>query len=118
MGNECLRFIPSRVEGVDDVQEVVVYPDRLELRTATGLRIFPFIQMVEWPRPAWLWRFLARIGVRSRWLMVGGRDFCHLPPDRYFAFNTEPKLVVRMPKDDSPDGFVETCFYQLQLVMK
>jgi hypothetical protein len=28
----CLRFAPSRVEGLADVSEVAVFPDRLELK--------------------------------------------------------------------------------------
>src|SRR5262249_17761217 len=32
--DDCLRFVPSRVDGLPDVTEVVVRPDRLELLPA------------------------------------------------------------------------------------
>ena len=30
----CLRFVPSRVEGLPDASEAAIYPDRLELLCA------------------------------------------------------------------------------------
>ena len=59
---EGLRLVPSRVEGLPEVTEVVVFPERLELFSAGEWLTFPFAQMVEWPHPAWLWRLLSRIG--------------------------------------------------------
>ena len=55
----CLRFVPSRVDGVRDVVEAAVYPDRLELRCADRLVVYRFDEIAEWPSPAWLWRLFA-----------------------------------------------------------
>jgi hypothetical protein len=117
MSNECLRFIPSRVEGVDEVTEVAVFPDRLELWTATGPRTFCFIEMAEWPRPAWLWRLLFKLGVRPRCLLVADRDWFHKPADRFFSFYTEPRLVVRMPEQEPAGPYGETFFVRMRQVI-
>ena len=80
----CLNFVPSRVEGLPDVTEAVVRPDRLELRSAGEWVVRPFDRMARWPRPEPLWRLLARLGWRTRWLPVADRDWFHPPRDRFF----------------------------------
>jgi hypothetical protein len=39
---DYLQFVPSRVDGLQDVSEAVVYPDRLELRSAGQWVVFRF----------------------------------------------------------------------------
>ena len=68
---EGLRFVPSHVEGLPEVKEAAVFPDRLELCSAGKWVSLRFQDMVEWSRPAWLWRVLARLGWRRRLLPVG-----------------------------------------------
>jgi hypothetical protein len=113
----CLRFVPSRVEGLANVTAGAVYADRLELQSAGERLVFRFEEMVEWPRPAWLWRFLARIGWRPKWLPIGERDWFHKPSQRFFRFFTSPRLTVFMP-DESPDTqYGSTVFRRIQEVM-
>jgi hypothetical protein len=114
---ECLRFVPSRVEGLPDVTEVVVRPDRLELLSAGRWVRFRFARIARWPRPAWLWRALHFLRWRRRRLpVVADRDWFHRPPERFFAFYTQPRLVVYMPFDE-PTGPHQSHFRQAQVVM-
>lgn len=116
---EPLRFVPSRVEGLPDVTEIAVSPDRLELKSAGEWVVRPFASMVKWPRPAWLWQALFRLGWRRRWgLAVADRDWFHRPPDRFFSFYTTPPLVVYMPNDEITEGYAETTFVRIQMVMR
>lgn len=114
---ECVRFIPSRVEGLSDVTEAVVFPDRLELKCCERWVVHPFAEIARWPRPAWLWRMLFSVGLRPRWLPVADRDWFYLPPDRYFVFYTSPPLKVYMPTDERSEGYAETSFVRVQQVL-
>jgi hypothetical protein len=114
---QCLRFAPSRVTGLPEVTEVAVYPDRLELKAAGRPVVFRFADIAQWPRPSWLWRLLARLGWRARWLPVADRDWFHAPPDRFFAFYTTPPIVVYMP-DESGVEYPQTCFRRVQEVIQ
>ena len=46
-----LRFVPSRVEGLPLVTEVVIFPDRLELLSAGQRVVFRLTDIAQWPRP-------------------------------------------------------------------
>src|SRR5580765_6729956 len=98
--NQSLRFVPSRVAGLSDVREVAIYPDRLELDSAAEIRVFNFADIARWPRPAWLWRMLSRLGWRPKWLPVADRDWFHPPADRFFVFYTTPQIVLFMPTNE------------------
>jgi hypothetical protein len=113
---ECLRFVPSRVEGLPDVKEVVVRPDCLELLSSGRWVTVRLARIARWPRPACLWRALHFLGWRPRWLPVADRDWFHRPPDRFFAFYTQPRLVVYMPLDE-PTGHHQSHFLRAQVVM-
>jgi hypothetical protein len=112
-----LRFVPSRVEGLPDVAEVAVFPDRLELESAGRRSVYPFAAMARWPWPAWLWRLLFRLGLRTRRPPVADRDWFHPPPDRFFAFYTTPRLVVYMPPEEPAMGYADTYFVRVQRVI-
>ena len=113
---EFLRFLPSRVEGLADVTEVVVFPDRLEACSAGRQVTIRFGAIAAWPRPAWLWRLLARLGWRPRWLPVGERDWFHAPPDRFIRFFSSPPLTLYMP-DERGVPYPQTVFRRLQDVL-
>ena len=113
---DWLWFVPSRVEGLPDVTEVGVYPDRLELLSAGNWVIFRLEAIAEWPRPRMLWRLLYRLGWRPRWLPVGERDWFHDPPNRFFRFFTSPPVVVYMP-DEAGVDYWKTVFRRAQTVM-
>jgi hypothetical protein len=113
---QCLRFVPSRVDGIFDVTEVAIYPDRLELKSAGRCVAFRFWEIARWPSPCWFWRLVARFGWRPRWLPVGDRDWFHAAPDRFFAFYTSPPVVVYMP-DESGVEYGQTTFRRIQDVI-
>ncbi len=114
----CLRFVPSRVEGLTDVSEVIVRPDRLELRSDGEWVVLPFDRMARWPRPAPLWRLAARHGWRPWWLPVGDRDWFHPPRDRFFRFYTDPPLTVFLADEDRGIGYSDTLFRRVQEVIE
>ncbi len=114
----CLRFVPSRVEGLSDVTEVAIYPDRLELQSAGRWVVYPFMAMARWPEPAWLWRFLYRVGWRPHCLPVADRDWFQRPPDRFFVFYTSPKLVLYMPDDECYTPREATYFAEVQEILQ
>lgn len=114
---DCLRFAPSRVEGLPSVTEVVVFQDRLELHSASQLVVVWLADIAIWPRPRCLWRLLWKVGVRPRWLPVGERDWFHAPVDRVFRFYTKPPVVVFMPNEFGV-GIEDTCFRRLQNVIR
>jgi hypothetical protein len=112
-----LRFVPSRVEGLPDVTEAIVFPNRLELCSAGTWLAFSFNEMAEWPRPAWLRRLFARLGWRPQFLPVGQRDWFHPPADRFFRFFTSPQIVVYMPDEPADTSYGKTWFRRVQDVM-
>ena len=116
----ALRFVPSRVEGLPDVDEVAVHPDRLELRSAGRMVTVRFADIVEWPRPVLLSRWRARFGLRplggGRWI-VGERDWFHPPSERFFRFATRPPLVVVLPDEPRETDYGRTLFRRVQEVM-
>ncbi len=99
-----LRFVPGRVEGLPDVTEVAFYRDRLEFLSAGRWVSFRLADFAAWPHPAFLWRYLARVGFRPRWLPVGEHDGCRPAAERFFRFYTWPPIVVYMP-----DELTESC---------
>jgi hypothetical protein len=111
-----LRFVPSRVEGLPLVTEVVIFPDRLELLSAGQRVVFRLTDIAQWPRPVRLRRFLSRLGWHPRWLPVGERDWFHPPPGRFFRFYTTPPIVVYMPVDE-PLEYGPSNFLRAQMVM-
>jgi hypothetical protein len=112
-----LRFVPSRVEGLPDVTEVAVHPDRLELFSAAHRVVIRLWDIAEWPRPPWLWRLLARLGWWPRWLPVGERDWFHAPPQRFIRFFTKPPVVVYMPNEVGVT-YLNTVFRRAQDIMR
>lgn len=113
----CHRFVPSRVDGLPDVTEVLVRPDRLEVLSAGQWLVFPFEDLAEWPRPAWLWRLVSRLGFRPRWLPVAERDWFHRPPERFFKFFTRPRVVVYMPADEPAEHRLSNFWRVQQVIM-
>ena len=111
-----LRLVPSRVKGLPDVSEVAVFPDRLDVVSAGRRVVFRFFDIARWPRPAWLRRLLYRVGRRPGWLPVGDRDWFRSPPDRYFVFYTEPRLVISMPADE-PQEYEQSNFVRIKHIL-
>lgn len=110
-------FVPSRVEGLPNVYQVAVYPDRLELLSAGRWMSFRFEEIAKWPFPRFLWWWLARFGWRPRWLPVGERDWFHPPSERFFRFYTQPRMTIYLPDEPEGTGYGETLFRRVQDVM-
>jgi hypothetical protein len=110
------RFVPSRVEGLADVTEVIVRPDRLEVRSAGHWVAFAMAGIARWPRPARMRRFLARFGWWRRTVAVADGDWLQRPADRFFRFYTAPAVVLCMPADE-PRGRGGSCFARVQEVL-
>ena len=118
MTEECLRFVPSRVEGLPDVTEVAIYPERLELLSAGKWVVIRFVDISKLPRPTWMWKVLSRFGWRPPWLPVANRDWFHPPRDRFFRFFTSPEIIVFMADEASNIGYGETLFRRVQDVIE
>lgn len=111
-----VRFVPSRVVGMEGVAEVVVGPTFLELITATETRR---IELRTIGRHQWSW--LARV---VRWLrgrdspaLVADRDWFHAPGERSFTWYTTPPVTTCMPVGDA-EGFRQGMFHRIQDVLR
>ena len=113
-----LHFVPSRVEGMPGVTSATVFPDRIELASSIGVVTHRFADIAQWPRPAFLWKLLFRLGVKPRWLPVADRDWFHEPADMFFAFYTQPRLKVCMPRDESKEDYGPSYFVRVQNVLR
>jgi hypothetical protein len=113
-----ITFVPSRVEGLPGVSEVVVRPDRIELCSAGEWVSARFADIARWPRPAWPWRLASRYGRRPRWLPVADRDWFHPPRDRFFRFYTDPPPTVFLADEDRGIGYWESLFRRVEEVIE
>ena len=113
-----VSFVPSRVEGLPDVAEVVIRPDRLEVLSAGRWIVFHFFEIALWPRPRRLWQFLARHGRRPRWLPVADRDWFHPPRDRFFLFYAEPPVKVFLTDEEKNLTYGETLLRKVEEVIE
>src|ERR1041385_7153395 len=97
---ECLRFVPSAVEGLPAVTEAAVFPDRLELLSEGKWVVIRFLDIARWYRYGWLYRPLARFGfgVSGR-PSVADRDWSPPPAGRFFRFYGKPTVTVHMPDE-------------------
>jgi hypothetical protein len=117
-GQEFLRFVPSAVEGLPDVAEAAVFPDRLELLSAGTWVVIRFLDIARWNRGGWLYRTMARLGWGVRgWPMVADRDWFHPPSRRFFQFYSDPPVTVYMPDEPPETDYAKTLFRRVQDVI-
>jgi hypothetical protein len=109
-----LRFVPSRVDGLPSVDEVVVFPDRLEVRAASKWVVVRFADIARWSRVGFVWRRLAHLGIVRGWPCVADRDWFHPPSGRFFRFYTDPAIAVFMPDEPSDLAYGQTIFRRIQ----
>jgi hypothetical protein len=95
-----VRFVPSRVQGVDGVREVEVHPDRLELHTDQGLRVLPLADFAAAMSTGQKLKGLVGLAEPR---MVGVRDWFCAPAERYFRFAADPALIICMPEQNSDE---------------
>ncbi len=117
MQGEGLRFVPSKVEGLRNVKEVAVYPDRLEVLLAGHWKPIRFADIAQWPYPARLRRWLSRFGYRPTGLPVGERDWFHPPAERFFRFYADPPVVVFLPDEPTDTDYGSSLFRRVQDVI-
>ena len=111
----CLRFVPSRVSGLPDVTEAVVFPDRLELLSEGRWIVIRFLDIAGWYRLGWLFRPLAWCGGPVLgWPAVADRDWFHPPAERFFRFFTTPPVTVFMPDEARETSYAHTTFRRVQ----
>ena len=101
--NSIVRFVPSHVEGLPDVEEVTVSPHQLEVKTAAQWVIFRFDKIGRAQEPT-AKSFLKRIvGMPVVPPMVGERNWFQVPKDRFFLWYTDPLLKTCMPETEGAD---------------
>src|ERR1019366_2653981 len=89
---ECVRFTPPAVDGLPDVSEVAIFPDRCEVLSSGRWIAFQYDRIGRRQEPrvvSWLKRLLGR---SPRPVLVGEREFC--TSRRYVVFYTNPKLKI------------------------
>ena len=99
MDTESRSFVPSRVDGLYDVNGVTIHPDRIVFDLPDSARTFLFRNLGHSVGSA-IERFADIVRFRRPWRIVGERDWFHPPPDRFFRFHTDPQITVYMPDDD------------------
>jgi hypothetical protein len=115
--SDCLRFFPSRVDGLADVTEVAVHPDRLELLSAGRWVSFRLEDIATRPKLAFIRRWLARRGWKPRCMPVGEHKCLGSPSERYFRFYTWPQIVVYMPDETAALDCSKTLVRRVQEIM-
>lgn len=116
--DECLRFVPSAVEGLPNVTEAALFPDRLELLSEGKWVVIRFLDIARWYRRGWLYRLSARLGLGVRgWPCVADRDWFHPPAGRFFRFFTVPPITVFMPDEPRATSYDQTMFRRFQAVL-
>ncbi len=113
----CVRFVPSRVDGLPSVTEVAVSPDRLELLSEGRWVVIRFRAIARWHRYAWLGRLLARLGSIRGWPAVADRDWFHPPAERFFRFYTTPPITVFLVDEPRETAYGHTLFRRVQDVI-
>ena len=104
-GHDVVHFRPSRVEGLADVDEVRVHPDRLELRSGG-----------EWISTAFL-SFAPGREADSRRVPIGELHFDKSDyAQSHFVFYTTPRIAIYMPAD-GPVAYPDSCFWRVQEVI-
>ncbi len=99
MDTSRLSFVPSRVDGLDDVSIVTIHPDRIVFDLDGSQRVFMFRDFGRSVGSAFD-RIMDFLRFRHAWRIVGERDWFHAPADRFFRFYTDPHITVYMPDDD------------------
>jgi hypothetical protein len=113
-----LRFVPSAVEGLPDVSEVTIFPNRLELLSAGKPIVIRFLDIARWDRHGRLYRALVRLGMGVRgYPSVADRDWFHPPARRFFRFYTVPPVTVYMVEEPPEVTYGETMFRRVQGVI-
>lgn len=114
----CVRFTPSKVEGLRDVSEVAVWPDRLEVRTSIRWSTYAFSTFAEPCEPRVVGRLRHLLGLRRCAGRVAESSFSrHRYEDSYVTFLTQPRLRVYMPPG-GPTGYPDSLFWRIEQTIR
>lgn len=104
----CIRFVPSRTEGLLDVLEAAVYHDRLELLTSGDRHVFYFKEICR-PQASRFENLVRRLMGELPYLpVVADRDWFHPGKDMYFDWYTSPRIKTYMPVGECKDHYSAT----------
>jgi hypothetical protein len=98
-----VRFTPSHAEGLPDVGEVVVHPDRIEVETEGRWVTFALADIARAQEPRALSLLKRMVGKPSWPPLVADRDWFHPARERFFLWYTDPPLKTCMPEDETRD---------------
>ena len=114
--DSSIRLRPSRVLGLEDVREVAIHVDRLEVDVNGVRRSFAFADMGRRQEPA-IVSFIGRLfGKQALPRLVGEREWCSAPQDRFFRWYTDPPLTVFMPADER-ESYSASYFPRIHAVL-
>lgn len=114
--DEVVRFVPSRAEGLPDVGEVIVYPNRLEISTGGSRRAFRFASVARRQERALVSFLKPMLGLKPWPRLVGERHWCGAPKDRFIRWYTNPSLTTYMPANES-HGYADSLFPRIHEVL-
>lgn len=111
-----LRFVPSAVDGLSSVSEVILFSDRLEALSEDRLVVIRFLDIARWYRiGGYFHRLFARWGWGVYgWPSVADRDWFHPPAERFFRFFTNPPITIYLPDESSETPYAQTIFRRVQ----
>lgn len=115
-GLACVKFIPSKVEGLRNVKSVAIHPQKIEIETESEAICFEFQNLVKLSRPKRFWRLMQKLGLHSNFY-VGEKYFEYPPHKRFFIFHTDPQIKVFMPLDE-PENWIKGSYGKSQFMMK
>lgn len=110
-----LRFVPSAVEGLPEVSEVALFPDRLELMSTGQRKVFRFVEFAHWHRFGSIYRAIASCGLGVYGQpCVANRDWFHPPSRRFFQFYTAPRLKIFLADEAQELPYGESLFCKIR----
>lgn len=108
-----VTFIPSRVEGLEGVTSVTVYPNRIVFDLNEGSHEIVFFDVAQWPKYHWFWRFVTKnFEWFPRWAVVGERDW------GYFRLYTNPVVIIYYDENHENLGYMETLLFRIHDVIR
>ena len=112
---ECITFIPHRVDGLDNVERVTIFADRIVFDLGESFHTLDFRRIGQPVESPWI-RTMNRMKRRPNIYFIGEREF-NLPSDRFIRFFGEPSITLYMPSDE-PLKYLESNFFRVQQIWR
>jgi hypothetical protein len=114
---QSVRFVPSRIEGDwGMVHEVVVLPNELQILADGDCVKIRFSTIGKRQEPMVLSSLKRLVGIEPFRRVVGQRDWCRPPADRFFLWYTTPRLKTYMPTNEARD-YGRSLFPQIHQIL-